>query len=175
MSVNEMNSHVYELAKDMKVRIIVGDEFKSRVSEPLIMIEPIRSDADYASALHELGHQSVRLAGDRSMNLVEHCHCPRHQTEYWFLTLINEKTAWDWAKRNAIEWNSAMEERFRDAFGSYIYGAMRFYVQFKNELDYAASQVPNNPISKLLQVFKGFGMKENGTVIEIGENGYDND
>jgi len=54
----------------------------------------IRSQLDYATALHEIGHICGRYQGLRYKNLTR------------------ERWAWEWARCNALVWTRAME---RDA------------------------------------------------------------
>lgn len=55
-----------------------------------VQIPPVRSAASYATALHEIGH----LLG-------------RHQDS--LRSMVRERAAWDWAKRNALVWTDRME------------------------------------------------------------------
>jgi hypothetical protein len=55
-----------------------------------IQLAPIRSVVSYATALHELGHIWGRHQRSRSQ-------------------AIRERWAWEWARRNALDWTPAME------------------------------------------------------------------
>src|SRR6516165_12497804 len=56
---------------------------------PEIWIRPVRSPRAYAVALHEIGHILGRYQLSRA-------------------TLVRERHAWDWARRNGLRWTPEM-------------------------------------------------------------------
>ncbi len=92
-TVEEMRQHIEKLSR--KHDIVVG-----RVRRPAeawsvrefeeICIPEIKSATSYATALHELGH----ILG-------------RHQLSR--KTMVRERWAWQWARKNALTWTPIME------------------------------------------------------------------
>ncbi len=96
MTPEEMSEHVAELCAKHNVRnnIIADCNPGAYVPIRLIHTNPIESEIDYATALHELGH-------------VVCCHA-YFQTRAW-----KEVLAWTWAKTEARIWTLGLE-RFMD-------------------------------------------------------------
>ena len=65
-----------------------------------IWIRPIRSPRAYATALHEIGH----ILGRYQMR---------------FSGMVSERWAWQWARRNALQWTPAMEQHAERCLKSY--------------------------------------------------------
>jgi hypothetical protein len=80
-----------------------------------ITIHPIVSEAAYATALHEIGH--IRLG----------CH-PGDDV------LVDERSAWQWARANALIWTPTMEREAERSLGTYEAGLDKteyYYEQVK--------------------------------------------
>jgi hypothetical protein len=63
-----------------------------------LRLHPIKSEAAYAVALHEIGHLRQGLFEDE---------------------LLDERRAWDWARDNALIWTPTMEREAERSMGSY--------------------------------------------------------
>ena len=100
-SNRKFTSHIKKICKDNDIEIVFigrGAEPKCRSTIRTIYIHPIKSSKNYAVALHEIGHiLSV-------------------QNE---MVVHDEYNAWEWAKKNAIYWNSTMSVRSTNAFVSH--------------------------------------------------------
>jgi hypothetical protein len=93
MNVKQMQEHVQQLLEANEISTVtvsntkdVGGSYWLRE----IWIEPVTSARRYAVALHEIGH----ILG-------------KHQVSE--VILVRERWAWDWARRNAIQWTPAMQ------------------------------------------------------------------
>jgi hypothetical protein len=93
MNVKQMQQHVLQLweANDISMVTVfnakdVGGSYWLRE----VWIQSVTSARRYAVALHEIGH----ILG-------------RHQLSE--VVLVRERWAWEWAKRNALEWTPAMQ------------------------------------------------------------------
>jgi hypothetical protein len=90
MNVEQMQAHILQLCEDNEisfnwVRRGAWGSYWARE----IWIPSIKSARSYATALHEIGH----ILG-------------RHQLSE--VILVRERWAWEWARRNAIEWTPTM-------------------------------------------------------------------
>jgi hypothetical protein len=63
-----------------------------------LRLHPIKSEAAYAVALHEIGHLRQGLGED---------------------VLLDERRAWDWARDNALIWTPTMEREAKRSMASY--------------------------------------------------------
>ena len=63
-----------------------------------IQIAPIKSAISYATALHELGHIFGRYQLSKR-------------------SIVRERGAWEWAKRNALVWTPAMDRHAKISLG----------------------------------------------------------
>jgi hypothetical protein len=63
-----------------------------------ICIAPIKSSISYATALHELGHILGRYQRSRD-------------------SILRERWAWNWAKRNALVWTPVMDQNAVTSLG----------------------------------------------------------
>jgi hypothetical protein len=91
MTLAEMKAHVLTILD--KHEIAYG--FHPRKAWAIVdgwevQIQPIKSALSYATALHEIGHLLGRHRQSR-----------RH--------MVRERDAWNWARKNAIQWTPAME------------------------------------------------------------------
>src|SRR6516164_11855839 len=98
-TIAQMRAHVERICKANGIEINYGrhasasylsDRNHGAVLAPEIWIRPVRSPRAYAVALHEMGH----ILG-------------RHQRSQ--AVLVRERWAWDWARRNALDWTPAMQ------------------------------------------------------------------
>jgi hypothetical protein len=76
-----------------------------------IEVSPITDECSYATALHEIGH----ILGRYQLSEV---------------ILVRERWAWEWARRNALEWTPAMQ---RQAAWSLEYYERTPYARRKND------------------------------------------
>jgi len=79
-----------------------------------ITIHPIVSEAVYATALHEIGHIRLGHPGDD--------------------VLADERSAWQWARANALIWTPTMEREAERSLGTYEAGVDKteyYYEQVK--------------------------------------------
>lgn len=109
--------HIWELCGEHNILVMPSPEPDNSMSNPLlrvIAIHPIKDDASYAVALHEIGH----ILGQQS-----------------YFTLEREAFAWLWAKANALEWTLAMEEDMHRSLGTYADGFAEDFPNGKPEYD----------------------------------------
>ena len=98
-TVAQMRAHVVRTCKVNGIAINYGQPSASyEVRE--IWIRPIRSPLAYATALHEIGH----ILGRYQMR---------------FSGMVSERWAWQWARRNALQWTPAMEQHAERCLKSY--------------------------------------------------------
>ena len=98
-TVAKMWPHVRQLCKAHEIELTYGPPGASRCRRE-IWIRPVKSRLAYATALHEIGH----ILG-------------RHQLSDVVLT--RERWAWDWARRNALQWTPAMQQHAERCIESY--------------------------------------------------------
>jgi len=132
LTLSEMREHVAKLAKELGVVVQFGDDFRSSVTHPVIMIRGLNSESDYSATLHELGHQYIRVNKPelfepitKPIHRYHHCHCNEKSVDFQKARLMNEQAAWNWARENAIEWTVEMSANYLLAIGSYIDHAHR--------------------------------------------------
>jgi hypothetical protein len=93
----KLQNHIRQICRHKNVKINFtlhgGASALWGCSMPEIWIFPLRRFRNYATAMHELGHIHTSLPLRR------------------YPALVREIAAWDWAKRNALVWNSEMEAR----------------------------------------------------------------
>jgi hypothetical protein len=96
MNVEQMQAHILALceANEIACRVMKGAKGWGSYFFREIEVPPIRSARSYATALHEIRH----ILG-------------RHQVSN--VILVRERWAWQWARRNALEWTPAMERHAR--------------------------------------------------------------
>jgi hypothetical protein len=92
MTLDAIWEHIERLATEHGIRI------DTRIERPIdafavpwaptICITPLRSAVGYATALHEIGHIVLGVAGE---------------------DVFDERAAWEWARQNALVWTPAME------------------------------------------------------------------
>lgn len=103
MIAERMRQHVMSIAEERGVQIEWRNNYRawSVRGMDLVSIPAIKGPISYAVALHELGHCLGRYQASQS-------------------TVIRERWAWDWAKRNAIVWTPRMER--------YVQACLRWYL-----------------------------------------------
>jgi hypothetical protein len=97
ITIAQMWKHVRLLCAVNRIEINYGQPSRS---EREIWIHPVRSQRRYATALHEIGY----VLGS-------------HQLSDAVLT--REQWAWDWARRNALQWTPAMQRHLERCIESY--------------------------------------------------------
>jgi hypothetical protein len=100
-SVAQMRRHVERICKVNGIEINCARRVASAdgwLRE--VWIRPIRSPCAYATALHEIGHILGRYQMKRSV-------------------MVRERWAWQWARRNALQWTPAMEQHAARCLKSY--------------------------------------------------------
>jgi len=108
-SVAVLRRHVFELARAFDVRVIETDikpdAAAASAHHRAVVISPIVDETTYAVALHELGHvlSPTGFVPDRTQDL----------------TLLQEESAWAWARHYALDWSPAMESVAEWAFSTY--------------------------------------------------------
>jgi len=99
VTVAQMRAHIWQLCEANGIEInfdrhasasYLSDRNHGAVLAPEIWIRPVRSPRAYAVALHEIGHILGRYQLSRA-------------------TLVRERWAWRWARRNALQWTPAMQ------------------------------------------------------------------
>lgn len=108
--------HITDLAAAFHVRLIVRADMPphfavalSRVNEKAVLIAPVIDETTYAVALHELGHHlhptgtlfTMWSKRAQQTGAVETMSDARIQ-------LLEERSAWEWARYHALEWTPPM-------------------------------------------------------------------
>jgi hypothetical protein len=89
VTVAQMRSHIQQLCEANRIEINYDRHASASYRLREIWIRAVRSPRAYAVALHEIGH----ILG-------------RYQLSD--ATLVRERHAWRWARRNALQWTPAM-------------------------------------------------------------------
>ena len=89
VTVAQMRSHVRQLCEANRIAINYDRHASASYREREIWIRAVRSSRAYAVALHEIGHILGRYQLSRA-------------------TLVRERHAWDWARRNGLRWTPEM-------------------------------------------------------------------
>ena len=89
VTVAQMRSHVRQLCEANRIAINYDRHASASYREREIWIRAVRSPRAYAVALHEIGHILGRYQLSRA-------------------TLVRERHAWDWARRNGLRWTPEM-------------------------------------------------------------------
>jgi hypothetical protein len=104
VTVDQMHAHVVELCTmhDLEVQWCArcNSAISIRVAE-FVKIPRVRSPISYAVALHEIGHVLGRFQHSRS-------------------TIVRERWAWEWAKRNALVWTPRMARCAKESMAWYL-------------------------------------------------------
>jgi hypothetical protein len=102
-TIDQMREHVMTMSRTMDI-VVIWCERPSRAVAMRefeeVHIPRIKSTTTYAIAMHEMGH----LFG-------------RHQQSK--RTLVRERWAWEWARKNALIWTVGMERCARNSLGWY--------------------------------------------------------
>jgi hypothetical protein len=101
-TVDQMQAHVLQLCETHEISITwqqPRDGAWAIYWFREILIPPIKSSRSYATALHEIGH----ILG-------------RYQLSW--VVLVRERWAWEWARRNALQWTPGMQ-RYAEHWLSY--------------------------------------------------------
>jgi hypothetical protein len=104
MTPVEMNEHVRSLCVQNEIFVSECRRPNQALALPEcneVMIPPVRSAISYAVALHEIGHLLGRYQQSKS-------------------TMVRERWAWQWARKNARLWTSGMEQRAKDSLAWYL-------------------------------------------------------
>jgi hypothetical protein len=98
-SVEEMRTHIDQLCltRDIMIEYCVRptQAWSAREIET-ICVAPVKSQISYVTALHEIGH----IVG-------------RYQTSR--RSMVRERWAWEWARRQALMWTRDMERCKRES------------------------------------------------------------
>jgi len=114
-----LRRHIYELAAafDCEVHETTEANPEDAFAIPgrrAIVIAPIREEAGYVIALHELGHLNAPLGFLGAERRAAESAASRHN-----FTLTEEQAAWEWAEHHALYWSAAMTQVRDYALGSY--------------------------------------------------------
>ena len=97
VTVQDMHDHVMALCAKHEVTVSwcrrPTQAWAAREIEE-IQIAPIKSAISYSAAMHELGHILGRYQHSRN-------------------SMVRERWAWEWARRNALGWTPAMKRNER--------------------------------------------------------------
>jgi hypothetical protein len=87
ITLEDLHQHVVNLAADLR---IVWSAWCAKAEPEIgtVTLRPIKSEKDYAVALHEIGHIRTGRFDD---------------------VLIEERRAWEWARDNALVWMPTMQ------------------------------------------------------------------
>jgi hypothetical protein len=99
-TIAQMRAHIVRVCKANKIEINYERHASASYRPPEIWIRPIRSPRAYAIALHEIGHIIGRYQMKSS-------------------AMVRERWAWEWARRNALQWTPAMEQHAERCLKSY--------------------------------------------------------
>jgi hypothetical protein len=95
-----MRAHVVRICKANGIEINYGRHASADGRLREIWIRSVGSPRAYATALHEIGHILGRYQLSRA-------------------TIVRERHAWEWARRNALQWTPAMEQHAERCLKSY--------------------------------------------------------
>lgn len=124
MTADAMLQHVLQLAKAFDIDVILdprlphdaaGAGEHPKTKRRFIMIAGVTDETTYAVALHELGHcvsptGIIRTQKERDKEFT---------LRTIKLRIEEEIAAWQWAKRNALEWTPVMIRVRTMTFGTY--------------------------------------------------------
>lgn len=122
MTAHDYLAHLKTLAQEHKIQVTEGigmDPRHSAANPKLraVLIPEITSDVAYALALHEMGH-IVAPEG----HIGTHGPCPKccQDPMYMYDLLKEEFAAWAWARSQALEWTTGMEQAEKIGIQSYL-------------------------------------------------------
>jgi hypothetical protein len=123
VTIEQLHQHVLDLwgGEDGIEWDALGLWVKADIENGTIRIPPIRSEAAYAVALHEIGH--IR---DQHSDNLDNLGAEDAAQE----VLACERRAWQWARDNALIWTPTMENEAKAATASYeahFAGTMKDY------------------------------------------------
>lgn len=145
-TLHELRQHVRDLAHAFHVEVTEhpfngGEQMRLAVADTVgrrIFIPDLQNRRCYAFALHELGHilhpggsySSVKQQMYARIDVVKHDHINvdalREHTDLELrisrLRLEEEMNAWEWAVKNALEWDEDMTREKKWALKSYYHG-----------------------------------------------------
>lgn len=143
----ELTAHVLALGVAFQVQVVIDpdlaphDAAAGYLSEDAdlpgpqrrksIRVAPITDETTYAVALHELGHC---LSPTGMITMSEGSTMMRRANVFSTLRdvrlkLLEEESAWQWARHYALEWTDVMTHIETMTLGSYIAHARRFGVK----------------------------------------------
>jgi hypothetical protein len=111
VTIEQLHQHVFELwGREDGIRWDTnGFGGKADLVTGTIRIPPIRSEAAYAVALHEIGHIRCQHLDKEAVG-AEEVACE---------ILTCERRAWEWARDNALIWTPTMERAAEAGIGHY--------------------------------------------------------
>lgn len=111
-TTQELAEHVAELCMRFKLMVEYRTDVPPHGSDSVhaklqgtiisgIRVQPITDETSYAVAMHEIGHglHPLGLAGKFQNNPYEDAR----------LKLLRERSAWEWAEQNALDWSPTMQ------------------------------------------------------------------
>jgi hypothetical protein len=139
MTIDQLSAHIEALGKAFQIQLlfeVAGQKVSAEAAMAVdvemmaqnlitgeirpvkvrgIAVAPITNHATYAIALHELGHHLHPLGIMQTSD----------QDEFDRLEVLRERSAWEWAEANALEWNNEMEHVKLHGLRSYEQKAQR--------------------------------------------------
>jgi hypothetical protein len=95
-----LRAHVRIICSLNGIKLIGHSKGYAAREERTVWIRTVKSDRTYAEAMHEIGH--ILGPWQKSSVLAEEC------------------GAWVWARKNALQWNDAMERHMVTCLGTYV-------------------------------------------------------
>lgn len=129
-SIQELARHVEDLSSALKIAlldVVPGQVPEAGVSfvlsryggQSAVIIAPVVDEATYAIALHEMGHCLSPTGSVRGADTVKN----------YNLILLEEESAWEWARRHALIWTVTMQHVELQAMENYREGQRRDTVE----------------------------------------------
>lgn len=88
-----------------------------------VVVRPIEDEVDYVVALHEIGHHLHPTGRINKSNMPPQL---LEAKEWMTARMEEERSAWAWARVNALVWTTVMEETAVFAYGTYEKGQQEF-------------------------------------------------
>jgi hypothetical protein len=115
MTMNKYERHIRDICEKNEIDLVATDKLincgASVMNSSVRLKMPIQTHADYAVALHEIGHVKNNQLFD-----VFFAKMVGNGPD----TLRIEAQAWQWARTNSLLWNDEMKRVVKVSYGTYV-------------------------------------------------------